>query len=291
METTTENQVTPHPNQQGGVADATQDERFSFGENWSRFLGVLDEERIHEAELSLLEMLEVETLEGQSFLDVGCGSGLFSLAAMRLGAERVHSFDFDADSVACAEELRRRFFEGASQWTIERGSALDSAYLRTLGSFDIVYSWGVLHHTGDMFGALDNVVIPTRPGGLLFISAYNDQGLRSRVWRAIKRGYNRLPQWLRKPYVIAVMAPRELLAAGLSIIRLHPGRYLRGWTEYKRSRGMSRWHDLVDWVGGYPFEVAAPDVVFDFFRKRGFSLNRLITRSSGCNEYVFRRTS
>src|SRR5207302_10440486 len=135
------------------AGEVTRGERFEFGKNWGRFLEVLDDERIGEAEESLKKMLEVEGLAGKSFLDIGSGSGLFSLAARRLGA-RVHSFDYDPQSVACAAELRRRYFPNDEDWVVEPGSALDEAYLNRLGTFDIVYSWGVLHHTGAMWQAL-----------------------------------------------------------------------------------------------------------------------------------------
>src|SRR5438105_15936615 len=127
--------------------EITRGRRFEFGKNWSRFLDVLDDERIREAEESLKKMLEVESLAGKSFLDIGSGSGLFSLAARRLGA-RVHSFDYDPQSVPCAAELKRRYFTDDAAWTIEEGSALDEQYVRALGTFDVVYSWGVLHQTG-----------------------------------------------------------------------------------------------------------------------------------------------
>src|SRR5437867_2733178 len=116
--------------------------RFQFGKNWERFLRVLNDERIAEAMRSLTEMLDVTDLRGRSFLDVGSGSGLFSLAAKRLGATRVHSFDYDADSVACTRELKRRFYISDADWTIEQGSVLDASYLQTLGTFNIVYAWG-----------------------------------------------------------------------------------------------------------------------------------------------------
>jgi 2-polyprenyl-3-methyl-5-hydroxy-6-metoxy-1,4-benzoquinol methylase len=266
-------------------------ERFEFGENWARFLAVVDETRIVEAERSLREMLGVERLDGRSFLDIGSGSGLFSLAALRLGAERVHSFDFDPSSVACARELHRRYARDGERWTIESGSALDREYLTSLGQFDIVYSWGVLHHTGSMWEAIDNATLPVAPGGTFFISIYNDQGFNSRLWTRVKRGYNRLPERLRTPYVVAVMAPREALSFAASTARGEPQRYLQAWRGYKRTRGMSRWHDMVDWVGGYPFEVASPEAVFDFLRDRGFTLQRLKTCRGGlgCNQFVFTR--
>jgi 2-polyprenyl-3-methyl-5-hydroxy-6-metoxy-1,4-benzoquinol methylase len=271
-------------------AEVQRGERFEFGQNWARFLSVLDDQRIAEAERSLEGMLGVGALRGVTFLDVGCGSGLFSLAALRLGAARVQSFDYDPQSVGCAQALRDRYVAKPQRWTVEQGSALDRPYLDSLGRFDVVYSWGVLHHTGDMWRAMDNTVGAVASGGRLFISIYNDQGAKSRIWRAIKRMYNALPRTLRTPFVVAVMGPFELRALVYWTVRGAPWRYVRSWTDYKRSRGMSRWHDLVDWVGGYPFEVAAPDAVFDFFRERGFTLERLVTRQGlGCNEFVFVR--
>lgn len=267
--------------------------RFEFGENWSRFLEVLDDERIAEAQASLREMLGRNDLRGLTFLDIGSGSGLFSLAAARLEAQRVHSFDYDPSSVRCTRELQRRHAPARSDWTIAEGSALDADYLRSLGSFDVVYSWGVLHHTGDMWRAIDNSAQAVAPDGRLFISIYNDQGWRSAAWRRVKRLYNALPQPARLPFVLMVMVPRELLTAAKSVLRGRPAEYLRGWTNYKSSRGMSRWHDLVDWVGGYPFEVAKPEDVLDFLRPRGFELERLKTCGGGlgCNQFVFKRIS
>jgi 2-polyprenyl-3-methyl-5-hydroxy-6-metoxy-1,4-benzoquinol methylase len=266
-------------------------ERFAFGENWRRFLAVLDDARIRHAELSIAEMLGPSSIVGRSFLDIGSGSGLFSLAAFRLGASRVHSIDVDPSSVACTQEVKRRFAPTADHWTIGLMSVLDHTQLEELGEFDVVYSWGVLHHTGDMYRALSNAALAVAPGGRLFISIYNDQGRRSRRWRSVKRIYQRLPQAVRPVYVALVMVPHELRNAVTSTVRLRPQRYLRSWTAYKHNRGMSRWHDLVDWVGGYPFEVATPEAIFDYYHERGFVLKRLVTKraGSGCNEFVFER--
>lgn len=267
--------------------------RFQFGENWSRFLTLLNEDRIREAEKSLRNMLGLEgaaDLRGKSFLDIGSGSGLFSLAARRLGA-RVHSFDFDPQSVACARELKRRFFSGDLNWTINEASALDCNYLQTLGQFDVVYSWGVLHHTGEMWQALGNVAGLVKPEGKLFIAIYNDTGSQAARWKTIKKTYNRLPRALRPPFAALAMLPQEAKNFTKAMLRARPGDYIKTWTQYDRSRGMNRWRDIVDWVGGYPYEVAAPDEIFDFYHARGFSLEKMRCRGVGlgCNEFVFKK--
>ena len=269
--------------------EVAQGERFEFGKNWAKFLESLNEQRVEEAEASLRQMLELDDLAGKSFLDIGSGSGLFSLAARRLGA-RVHSFDFDPHSVACTSELRRRYFPEDADWVVETGSALDSDYLRGLGQFDVVYSWGVLHHTGQMWQALDNARLPVAPGGRLFIAIYNDTGSQSARWKWIKKTYNGLPRLLRPPFALLAVAPDELKNVLRSVATLNLGAYVRSWTDYNQNRGMNKWRDIVDWVGGYPYETAKPDAIFDFYRQRGFTLARLYCGGGlGCNEFVFTR--
>lgn len=271
------------------ATEVSRGERFEFGANWAQFLNVLNDERIALAEQSLLNMLGVSDLQGKSFLDIGSGSGLFSLVARRLGAT-VHSFDYDPQSVACTAELKRRYYPGDPNWIVEQGSALNKDYLQTLGQWDIVYSWGVLHHTGAMWQALENAAPLVRQGGTLFIAIYNYQRVMSPVWLRVKRAYNRLPHGLRwlvlGPALLRLWGPR-------TIYDLVRGKPFDTWRHYAKHsvRGMSAWRDVVDWVGGYPFEVAKPEEIFNFYRDRGFRLDQLQTCAGGlgCNQFVFTR--
>ena len=258
--------------------------RFKFGNNWRRFLRVLNDERIFESEKALKEFLELDSLEGKTFLDVGCGSGLSSLAARRLGASVV-SFDYDPQSVNCTLELRDRYYKDDSAWNVISGSALDVEYLRGLGVFDIVYSWGVLHHTGAMWEALENVKVNTKIDGKLFIAIYNDCGEITENWRRKKIKYNALPDWMKTMYAIRVWFPIEFRA-----FKRKPKRYFKQWSDYKKSRGMSRWHDMIDWIGGYPYENATKQELIDFYEKDGYSLLKIEENTGyGCHQLVFQR--
>ena len=268
------------------VADG---QRFEFGKNWSAFLTTLNEERIQEAVDSLKMMLAIESLEGQTFLDIGSGSGLFSLAARKLGA-RVHSLDYDPNSVGCTSELRKRYFPDDPDWIVEEGSVLDRKYIEALGAFDVVYSWGVLHHTGEMWKALEHASVPVKAnGGRLFIAIYNDQGFKSKIWTKLKQIY--CSGWAGKLLVTAAGSAYFFLICLKEDLVRFKNPFAR-YREYKKNRGMSIWYDWIDWFGGYPFEVATADELFEFYQAKGFQLTKLVTvgGSLANNELVFRRT-
>lgn len=262
-------------------------DHFSFGKNWQNFLKTLNDEKTEEAKKSLVEFLGgEENIKGKTFVDIGCGSGLFSLVAYKLGAERVLSIDIDDFSVACATHLREKE-NNPENWEIKKGSALDKEFITSLGKFDIVYSWGVLHHTGNMYDAFNNVIKLTHENSLFYLAIYNRfqmsfKGGTSKFWYFIKQLYNKSSIIIKK--II------EYTLAGYMITMMllrfqNPFFEIRN---YKSNRGMSWYHDIVDWVGGYPYEYAGPDEIINYFGKRGFLCKKLIFRNGiGCNEFLF----
>jgi len=261
-------------------ADALQDQvpTFEFGANWSKYLGKLTRARIETAKSSLVEFVGEKAIAGKSFLDIGCGSGLFSYAAHELGAASVLSFDLDALSVECCKMLKSRAGNPAT-WRVFQASILDDSLAGRIGKFDLVYSWGVLHHTGKMWKAVESASRLVAPKGLLYIAVYNkvDSPLGSKFWWRVKKRYNsssRLLQTSMEAFfliLLSVINARQLL-------------------DGYGARGMQWRTDVVDWIGGYPYEFATSKEILDYMGRVNPSLHLLRvseTKTIANNSFVW----
>lgn len=259
--------------------------RFAFGKNWKNYLEQsFTPVAYQKAEESMCTFLDGNSLKGRTFLDVGCGSGIHSLVAHRLGATRIVSIDYDNDSVACTVSLAKKE-EG--DWTVIQGSMLDSKFMKSLGTFDVVYCWGVAHHTGDMWKALENLILNVKEGGLLYIAIYNTLEGRfgSKTWYRIKKIYTHSPQVFKK-----IM---EYIYFGIHFFRIliHFKNPFSVMSRYYEKRGMSYRHDLVDWLGGYPYEHAHAEEIFNYYHKKhNMELIKLKTTNFiGNNQFLFKK--
>ena len=249
----------------------------------------LTDEKIEEAKKSLVEFLGgMDRIKNKTFVDIGCGSGLFSLVAIKLGASKVVSVDVDDFSMACVRHLREKE-NNPESWKIKKGSALDKNFINSLGQFDSVYSWGVLHHTGEMYKAFDNVKNLIKPDGYFYLAIYNKNTKcklegTSEFWLKAKKIYNESSNVVKK-----IM---ELIYSGYFILGLlanfkNPISYIKN---YQTTRGMNFFTDIKDWLGGYPYEYASVQEIKDYFKKYNLLCEKNTeVRSIGCNEYLFRK--
>lgn len=264
-----------------------QNIRFEFGKNWQSFIDEhFDQSRVDVSRQHMLSFLGEESLSGKTFLDIGCGSGLHSLAAIQSGAARVVSFDYDLNSVTATQALHR-YAGSPEHWTIQQGSALDEAFMASLPASDIVYSWGVLHHTGDVWKALRLTLAGVRPGAMAYIALYSSDVHKDpppEYWINIKRTYVSA-SWLKRRWMECAYVWRFQM--GRRIWRLFT--VWRNARNYKKSRGMSFYHDIKDWLGGWPMEFCYDADVVKLAHKE-FSLDLVRVATGEANtEFLFRR--
>lgn len=252
--------------------------RYAFGQNWQHFIEQkLADDVVKDSMRHMAGFLRCKSLQGKTFLDIGCGSGIHSLAALRLGAGLVVSFDYDEDSVSTAQRVRDWAGIPESRWKIFQGSVLDSALMRSVGAFDVVYSWGVLHHTGAMWEAVREAMTPLKPDGEFYIALYSSDiyvDPPPEFWIRLKRAYNQ-----------ANPLTRKLMELKYANLQLGAGP-LEQVNDYG-NRGMSFWTDVKDWLGGYPMEFASLHQTRAFCESEGaLDLVNLKT-GEGCTEYLF----
>jgi predicted RNA methylase len=255
---------------------------FAFGKNWASYAGLIDEPRIDEAKKGLLKLIPADEFKGRSFLDIGCGSGLHALAAAQLGVSRIMAVDIDPDSVATSSAVLSSN-NVTTPWRAEIMSVFDLDVARQ-GAFDIVYSWGVLHHTGSMWEALSKAASMVAPHGLLTFALYRKTHIDP-FWKLEKRLYAHAPQTIQR-------LVRAGYIAVFRLAKLATGSSFREYVaNYKSSRGMNFYHDIHDWLGGYPYETARAPEVEARLVGLGFKAERVFARPRGrigCDEYVYR---
>ncbi|MDD9897557.1 MAG: class I SAM-dependent methyltransferase [Candidatus Melainabacteria bacterium] len=277
------------------IVESTGEKAFGFGSNWQSFIDKhLNEERVAEAVKSLEVFCGKDALAGKTFLDIGCGSGLFSLAARKLGASKIVSMDIDPNSVACCRQLHESL-GSPDDWQVVEGSVLDQDFMNSLGEFDFVYSWGVLHHTGSMWQAIDNAAARVAKGGGFYIAIYNEaDGFQfmpdgrignSKLWLWEKKFYMSMPGFIQG--LIDLAAQSAMILVYLLTLR-NPIQQIKN---HKQLRGMSWSVDIKDWLGGYPYEYAKSDALFNLLKFQGLNIEKLKCHNGLLNnELYFSRT-
>jgi 2-polyprenyl-6-hydroxyphenyl methylase/3-demethylubiquinone-9 3-methyltransferase len=270
------------------------DTHFAFGDNWSDYADKIRDDQIVQAKSALQRLLGDETLAGKRFLDIGCGSGLHSLAALQLGAAEVVAVDLDPECVNTTERVLSRFAPAGALYRVIQRSVFD-LNIADLGSFDVTYSWGVLHHTGKLSEALARAGAMTAPSGLFVFALYRKTWLCP-IWTIEKKWYaaasTKRQEYARRSYIRLFRI--RLLLTGRSFATYEK--------EYRSNRGMDFYNDVHDWMGGYPYESISSCEVDDSMRSTGFQALRLFLSKgrkilgrdvgffgSGCDEYVYVR--
>ena len=261
--------------------------RYEFGKNWQSFnKSSFTEERLKIAKESILSFIHLDTLNGKTFLDIGSGSGLQSLAAYKAGAKQVFSFDYDIKSVDATQYLWIQAGR-PKNWKVCQASVLDKEFMNSIGKFDIVYSWGVLHHTGDLWSALENSQIPLKSDGVLYVSLYAKEAYQDpppEYWLKIKQKYNKAGSLKKKQIELRYLYENLMKSKIGNIYQV-----IKMIVSYKKNRGMAFWTDVKDWLGGWPMQFCSANEVYSF------SLNNLnlclikLKMGNGCTEYLFKK--
>lgn len=264
------------------------DKRFEFGKNWRDFISKhYSQDKVEVSKQHILGFMKRPDLKGLSIIDIGCGSGLHSMAMFQAGAASIHSFDYDPNSVE-ATRMVHEIAGKPANWTIQQGSVLDDAFMRSLPQYDLVYSWGVLHHTGEMWKAIDLASTRVKPGGLFYIALYSADVQKNptpEFWLDVKKKYVAGSWFHRRKMDLWYVWTFNMQ----SDIKRLPEVY-RKMKAYEKERGMNMWTDIRDWLGGWPMEFAWDADAIKFCEARGFTLKEIATGHAN-TEFLFLRTA
>lgn len=232
--------------------------KFSFGKNWCDYVDKLTDDIVKIHKDNLFTYYTDYDFKDKSILDIGCGSGLSSLSFNILGCKSLLSIDVDPNSIIAAYKLKNNFKKlvlTECDWEIKEQSILDDNFVNNSRKFDLVYSWGVLHHTGDMWTAIDNASKLVNDGGILHLALYVS-GNRYNDDLMLKYLYNMTDE-NGKIKLIYDWLYYYHISKNIDIFQIN-------------NRGMNKYNDCIDWLGGLPYEVCNPSVLDYFLEKKGF---------------------
>ena len=256
---------------------------FKFGENWKNFSNLIDNNRLKEAVTSLKKLTNKKSLNNLSFLDIGCGSGLSSLAAIQLNCKKIYAIDQDEQSIKTTKKVLQK-----SRFKKVKVEKKDLFTLNEKEKFNIVYSWGVLHHTGNMLEAIKKSTKMVSKNGILILALYKKTKLCN-LWKIEKYIYKSSPKviqnFIKNLFIF-------LFKLAMILKRKNFSNYIN---DYKTKRGMDFYHDVHDWLGGYPYESISIEEISKIMDKFGYKMIRSFQVKkqigffgTGCDEYVFK---
>jgi SAM-dependent methyltransferase len=274
-------------------------ERFDFGENWKNYnKKYLTEDKIRQANEAFIKFTEIQTLTELTVVDIGCGSGIHSLNFSRMNPKFLLSFDYDYKSVEATNYLKE--VHKNKNWDVKQGSILDEKFLLRMPQFDLVYAWGVLHHTGNVWLAIKNSCDLVSEGGILYLALYSSDvkmlNRESTYWLKVKKKYNQ-SGFIGKRLIELSFISREKYLSALNFLRVlikslvsRQKNKTKFFSRQKRYRGMSYLIDVRDWLGGWPMEYVSDDAVIELVSSKNFVLKK-IKKGEACTEFLFKKGS